>query len=301
LDYPAKAERSAVKTDRVGYENLAKASPTSLEKPYVLHFSHGGWFQGICLGMGHKNVELRIRQFEWARDSSRSLSIARSLVSGKIKNCRTMLRRDDPDVQSKVLESLEKLDDEAKNAPSIESLLGIEGAAAETYFANFGSLLKTTQEFSFQNRNKRPPRDPVNTVLSYLYGILTKELFVTLLAVGFDPYMGFYHQPRYGRPALALDMMEEFRPIIADSTAVTLFNNEELTAKDFVRTGIAISLASQAKKTVVAGYERRMQTEISHPLFGYTVSYRRILEVQARLLARVLSEELKGYPAFITR
>jgi CRISP-associated protein Cas1 len=287
------------------YGGVEITTPTTVELMQrnvpVLHFTHGGWFQGICLGMSHKNVELRIRQFEWARDSCRSLSIARSLVSGKIKNCRTMLRRDDPDVQSKVLESLEKLDDEAKNAPSIESLLGIEGAAAETYFANFGSLLKTTQEFSFQNRNKRPPRDPVNTVLSYLYGILTKELFVTLLAVGFDPYLGFYHQPRYGRPALALDMMEEFRPIIADSTAMTLFNNEELTAKDFIRTGIGISLAPQAKKTVVAGYERRMQTEISHPFFGYTVSYRRILEVQARLLARVLSGELKEYPAFITR
>jgi CRISPR-associated protein Cas1 len=267
----------------------------------VLHFTHGGWFQGICLGMSHKNVELRIKQFEWARDSERSLSIARSLVSGKIKYCRTLLRRNDSEAPPEVLESLERLAIEAENASSMQNLLGIEGAAAEAYFARFGSMLKSSQGFSFQNRNKRPPRDPVNALLSYLYGILVKELFVTLLAVGFDPYLGFYHQPRYGRPALALDMMEEFRPIIADSTAVMLFNNEELTGGDFMRTGIGISLASEAKRKVVGGIERRMQTEISHPLFGYKVSYRRILEVQARLLARVLSQELKEYPAFVTR
>ena len=141
----------------------------------------------------------------------------------------------------------------------------------------------------------------MNTVLSYLYGILAKELFSTVLAAGFDPYLGFYHQPRYGRPALALDMMEEFRPIIADSTALTLFNKEELNENDFIKTGIGISLTPEAKRKVVAGYERRMQTEVIHPIFGYKVSNRRILEVQSRLLARVLSGEIKEYPAFTAR
>lgn len=267
----------------------------------VLHFSHGGWFQGICLGMSHKNVELRIKQFDWARDEEKSLSIARCIVSGKIRNCRTLLRRNDPAVPPEALESLERLAKEADIASRLQSLLGFEGAAAEIYFGRLGSMLKNSQGFSFENRNKRPPKDPVNTVLSYLYGILTKELFVTVLAAGFDPYLGFYHQPRYGRPALALDMMEEFRPIIADSTAVMLFNNEELVEKDFIRTGIGISLTPEAKRKVVGGYERRMQIEISHPIFGYAVSYRRILEVQARLLTRVLSGELKEYPAFVTR
>jgi len=179
--------------------------------------------------------------------------------------------------------------------------LGIEGAAAEAYFSCLDGMLKNTQVFSFQNRNRRPPKDPVNAVLSYLYGILAKDLFSTLLAVGFDPYLGFYHQPRYGRPALALDMMEEFRSLIADSTAITLFNKEELTEKDFIKTGIGISLKPEAKKKVVGGYERRIQTEITHPIFGYKVSYCRVLEVQARLLSRVLSGELKAYPAFVTR
>lgn len=191
---------------------------------------------------------------------------------------------------------------DAEDASSSESLLGIEGAAAEAYFSRFDHLLKTgANGFSFENRNKRPPKDPVNAVLSYLYGILVKDLFVTLLAVGFDPYLGFYHRPRYGRPALALDMMEEFRPLIADSTAVTLFNNGELSKKDFIRTGLGISLTPDGKKKVVGGYERRMETEITHPLFGYTVNYRRVLEVQARLLAKIISGEIKEYPAFCTR
>jgi len=195
-----------------------------------------------------------------------------------------------------------KLGRDAEGAGNAESLLGIEGAAAEAYFSRFSHLLKEEEGgFTFENRNKRPPRDPVNTVLSYLYGILVKDLFVTLLSVGFDPYLGFYHRPRYGRPALALDMMEEFRPLIADSTAITLFNNAELSKRDFIRTGLGISLAAEGKKKVVGGYERRMQTEITHPIFGYTVSYRRILDVQARLLARVLSGEIKEYPAFCTR
>ena len=141
----------------------------------------------------------------------------------------------------------------------------------------------------------------MNAVLSYLYGVLTKELKVTALAAGFDPYLGFYHRPRYGRPALALDMMEEFRPTISDAAMLSLFNKGELTAKDFIRTGIGVSMVPEAKKKIIAAYELRMKTEINHPVFGYKVSYRRVLELQARLLARVLSGEIKHYPAFILR
>ena len=267
----------------------------------VLHFTRGGWFQGMSLGHTHKNVELRMKQFEWAADRKRSLSIARSIVSGKIKNCRTQLRRNDPEPSAAVQESLEKLSRDAKKASGAEKLLGIEGAAADLYFGRLDHLLKGDEEFSFQSRNRRPPKDPVNAVLSYLYAVLAKEMFVTLLAVGFDPYLGFYHRPRYGRPALALDMMEEFRPVIADSTAITLFNKRELGDKDFIRTGLGISLTSKAKKTVIGGYERQMEVEITHPIFGYAVSYRRIFEVQARLLSRVLFGEIKEYPAFSRR
>lgn len=267
----------------------------------VLYFTRGGWFRGMSSGHSHKNVELRMKQFSWAFDRRRSLSIARSFVFGKIKNCRTQIRRNDPESPEDALNRLDRLSKDAKKASSIEKLLGIEGSAAEVYFGRLNHLLKGDQGFSFQNRNRRPPKDPVNAVLSYLYAVLAKDIFVSLLAVGFDPYLGFYHQPRYGRPALALDMMEEFRPIIADSTTVMLFNNEELDQKDFIKTGLGVTLKHQAKRKVIGAYERRMQTEIAHPIFGYKISYRRVLEVQARLLSRVLFGELKEYPAFVTR
>ena len=268
----------------------------------VLHFTHAGWFEGICLGHISKNIDLRIRQFERARDRERSLSIARRMISGKIRNCRILLRRNDEQIPALVLERLAEYACQAERASSFETLLGVEGAAAELYFCRLGCLLKADDDrLSFQGRNRRPPRDPVNATLSYLYGILVKECFVTLLAVGFDPYLGFYHQPRYGRPALALDLMEEFRPLIADSTMVSLFNNKELDIKDFVITEEGVMIGRSAKRKVVAGYERRMDTKITHPLFGYKISYRRVLEVQSRLLTRVLSGEIEEYPAFCTR
>jgi len=268
----------------------------------VLHFTHGGWFEGICLGHTSKNIDLRIRQFDWARDRNRSLSLARGMISGKIRNCRVLLRRNDHQIPGEVLERLAEYAGQAGGAESFEGLLGIEGVAAQLYFSRLGSLLKTDDlELSFKGRNRRPPRDPVNAVLSYLYGILAKECFVTLLAVGFEPYLGFYHQPRYGRPALALDLMEEFRPLVADSVVVSLFNNRELEVKDFVITDEGVMIGSSAKRKVVAGYERRMDTKITHPLFGYKISYRRVLEVQSRLLARVISGEIERYPAFCTR
>jgi CRISP-associated protein Cas1 len=268
----------------------------------VVHFTHGGWFQGICLGTTHKNVELRIRQFQCSMDPKRSIFLARKAVAGKIKNCRTLLRRNDPERSSSSLDLMAKLVAEAEAATNSQSLLGIEGAAAECYFSRFANMLKEGgKEFSFTDRNRRPPKDPVNAVLSYIYGILVKDLFVTLLAVGFDPYLGFYHRPRYGRPALALDMMEEFRPLIADSVAINLFNNEEISKNDFIKTRGGVSLTSNGKKAVVTGYERRMEAEIVHPVFGYKVSYKRVLEVQARLLARAISGEIGQYPPFTTR
>lgn len=286
-----------------GVEITTPALTALLQKGVpVCHFTHGGWFYGISQGNTHKNVELRIKQFDLARSKSRSLDLAKKFVSGKIKNCRTLIRRNDADVSKEVLATLGSLVKEVDSAKRAENLLGIEGAAAQIYFSRFDSLLKVqAEDFEFNNRNKRPPKDPVNAVLSYLYGILVKDLFVTLLGVGFDPYLGFYHRPKYGRPALALDMMEEFRPLIADSTTITLFNNGEISQKDFLNRGFGVSLTPKGKKTVVSGYERRMNSEVTHPLFGYKVSYRRVLEVQARLLSRLISGEIKEYPPFYTR
>lgn len=150
-----------------------------------------------------------------------------------------------------------------------------------------------TFRFEFSGRNRRPPTDPVNALLSYAYSLLTRTWSVTLTAVGFDPYRGFYHQPRYGRPALALDMMEPFRPLIADSAVLTAINNGEVRPTDFLKAGSAINLTPDGRKRFIAVYERRLSQEITHPLFGYRISYRRLLELQGRLLGRFL---LGRYP-----
>ena len=151
------------------------------------------------------------------------------------------------------------------------------------------------------DRNRRPPRDPVNAVLSFVYSLLVKELTIVLQAVGFDPMLGFFHRPRYGRPSLALDVAEEYRPLIADSTALMAFNNGELDHTSFLERAGAVTLTEAGRKSVIAAFERRLEQEVTHPIFGYRVSYRRILEVQARLLARTITGELPEYIPFFTR
>jgi CRISP-associated protein Cas1 len=276
----------------------------------VCYFTYGGWFQGITTGMGHKNVELRCRQFLAAMAPAASLPIARQIVFGKIKNCRTMLRRNHRDPPSAVVAELDRLAAKAYAAPSMETLLGIEGAAGRSYFSEFQGMLKPRLEpgqrldltaFDFRGRNRRPPRDPVNAVLSFLYAMLIKQAMVTALAVGFDPYLGFYHQPKYGKPALALDLAEEFRPILADSVCIALINNGEIGTEHLIGRGGAVALTQFGRRRVIEAYERRMDTLITHPLFGYAVSYRRLMEMQARLLSRYLLGELPSYPAFRTR
>lgn len=268
----------------------------------VLHFSQGGWFHGICIGMSERGIELRRRQYEWAADASRSLSIARPMIAGKIRNCRAVLRRCESLSPPDILESLYSLSTDASNASSLESLRGIEGSAAKIYFSALGQMIKSDEaDLAFPGRSKRPPLDPANAVLSYLYGILARDTHVALLATGFDPYMGLYHQPRFGRPSLALDLMEEFRPAIADQVALNLINNKELKGEDFMRTGFGVSISPQAKRKIIEGHERRIETEVEHPVNGNKVSYRRIFDFQARLLAKVISGEIAEYTAFCRR
>jgi len=155
--------------------------------------------------------------------------------------------------------------------------------------------------FDFRHRNRRPPRDAVNALLSLAYSVLAKDLTIVCHAVGFDPYLGFYHQPRFGRAALALDLMEPFRPLIADSAVLSAINTRMVTPRDFVRTGEAVALKPDGRKAFFRAYEQRMDTLVTHPIFGYRVNYRRVLEIQARLLDRVLRGELGAYPVFTTR
>lgn len=267
----------------------------------ICYFSTGGYFKSITHGLSHKNVELRVLQYHHSIDKTRSLPLARQFIYGKIMNCRTQLRRNLRENTEQILARMSTLANAALTAESDESLLGIEGTAARLYFEKFSSLVRSHDSFKFEERNRRPPRDPVNALLSYLYSLLTKEFTVTLFAVGFDPMLGFLHKIRYARPALALDIAEEFRPIVADSVAMTLINTGEIRQTDFIQRAGACTLTDSGKKIVLHAYERRLDTLITHPIFKYKLSYRRIFEVQCRLLARTLLGEIEKYPNFLTR
>jgi CRISPR-associated protein Cas1 len=275
----------------------------------VTIFTTGGWFCGMAHGMTHKNVELRIAQFKACADKERRAHAAAAVVYSKIRNCRTILMRNHSDLPQAVSTALMRLSMQARHTTDIETLLGIEGAAGHAYFSQFNGMLKGKRQgesdaewrFDFNGRNRRPPLDPVNALLSYGYSLLTKDITVTLMAAGLDPFLGFYHAPRYGRPALALDLMEEFRPIIADSVAITVINNAVLTPEDFVRRGPSVALKDDARKKFIEAYERRMETLVTHPVFDYRISYRRVLDVQARLLGRWVLGEIPAYQPFRTR
>ena len=209
---------------------------------------------------------------------------------------------------------MKRLAQRAEGAASLEELLGLEGAAARIYFGRFAGMIKRETEageteagetealgFDFRSRNRRPPRDGVNALLSLGYSLLAKDLTVACYAVGFDPMIGFYHQPRHGRPALALDLMEPLRPLIADSAVLSAVNTRMVSEKDLVQAGRAVSLTPAGRKAFFRAYELRMDTLVTHPLFDYRVSYRRLLEIQARLLAKRLEGDLDDYPVFVTR
>ncbi|MBL9145339.1 MAG: CRISPR-associated endonuclease Cas1 [Verrucomicrobiaceae bacterium] len=287
----------------------------------LAYFSMGGWFYGLTRGHGLKNVFTRIEQFRAADDEARCLALARRMVQGKIKNQRTMLMRLHVDAPAAVVQQLKEQVSRVMSAGSLGELLGMEGAAAAVYFQHFAGMIKVCADddeipglespasvkakneftFDFTKRTRRPPTDPVNALLSLAYSLLAKDCTIAALAVGFDPYIGFYHQPRFGRPALALDLMEEFRPLIAESAVLTAINNRMITPGHFVRVGDAINLTPAGRKVFFQAYEQRMNALITHPVFDYKVSYRRVLELQARLLASHLTGEIPDYVPMVTR
>lgn len=275
----------------------------------VCYFSQGGWFYGITTGLSTKNIFLRQSQFRLAAEPWFCVKLARKLVARKIRNQRTMLLRNHLEPPELSLRQMKEMAIRAETAASLEELLGIEGNAARLYFGAFEGMLKARDDglspegfrLDFEGRNRRPPRDPVNALLSLGYSMLAKDLTIACYAVGFDPMMGYYHQRRFGRPALALDLMEPFRPLIVDSAVTSAINTGMVTASDFLRSGDAVSLTPNGKKGFYHAYELRMDALVTHPVFEYRVSYRRLLEVQARLLARVLEGEIGDYPVFVTR
>ncbi len=305
----------------IGISTAAVQSLCEADIP-VTYFSMGGWFYGFTRGHSLKNVFTRVEQFRLARDPVVCLALARSLVRGKILNQRTMLMRNHLEPPAPILAKLKNSAETVLSATLLDELLGMEGAAASFYFGQFSGMIKVEDEladpnvstaasrartpqlrfnFDFTSRKRRPPTDPVNALLSLGYSLLAKDCTIAAHTVGLDPYIGFYHQPRFGRPALALDIMEEFRPLIAESAVLTAINNRMITEKDFVRAGKAVNLTAAGRKQFFVAYEQRMSHLITHPIFEYKVTYRRALELQFRILARYLTGEIEQYVPFMTR
>ena len=291
----------------------ALAALMEREIPVTFH-SHGGWFRGMTQGVGHRNVEVRTAQYRASFVKGACQRFARDLVAAKIVNQRTILRRNwrgTKEERKPVMDQLAMVRRSATRASSLTALLEFEGEAAAIYFRAFAELLAPPAakrggsggigQFRFEARNRRPPTDPVNAMLSLTYAMLTRHLSVALASVGLDPFRGLFHAPRHGRPALALDMMEPFRPVIGDSVVLAAVNTGEVSAADFVTGAKGTALSPAGRRRFVAAFERRLSQETTHPLFGYRLSMRRLLVLQARLLSRHLLGELPSCPHYLPR
>lgn len=270
--------------------------------------SGGFWFLGSTGGQGPKSARVRTAQYRAADSSDRRLVFARGLLAAKVRNQRTMLRRGwrgDEDAKATALTALGRLIKRIEAETDTDRMRGYEGDAAATYFRAIPSLftksVSSLPEFDFERRNRRPPADPVNACLSFGYALLTSTWTAALTTVGLDPWKGLWHAERPGRPSLSLDMIEPYRPILADSAVLTALNNGELNPRDFVFSGGGCNLSDDGRRTLIAVYERRLDQETTHPVFGYSVSMRRLLQVQARLLARWLLDEIPSYPHYVPR
>jgi len=279
----------------------AQASVGFLERGIdVAYFSPAGRFLGLLRGLPESGVDARLGQYRLFGEPGMRLRLAREIIRAKIHNQRVLLMRNGS-APEEVIKKLARLRDSTASAAGMQELLGIEGSAASLYFGSFNTMLRESWPFDFEKRNRRPPRDPVNALLSMGYSMMSKELAGVCHAVGLDPFLGFFHQPRYGRAALALDLMEEFRPLVADSVTISLINRGEVRESDFISSASGVFLNEQGRRAFWENYFRRMDAEVSHPVFDYKMSYRRMFEVQARQLWRFVRGEADAYTGFTTR
>lgn len=270
----------------------------------IVHLSAGHWFYGITHGITLRNAFDRAAQFRAASDPGRVLAFARAIIAAKGANQRTLLNRNAQPKPEGTIERMAMFLRKLEHAGGVDEVLGLEGNLASLYFGSFSALLRPRDfdaEWAFEERNRRPPRDPVNALLSFGYALLAKECTVALLAEGLDPWWGLYHQPRHGRPALALDLMEEFRPLVVDSAVITAVNTGMVTARDFVRSGAACVLTASGRKAFIRAYEARLDQLVTHPLFDYRCSWRQVIRLQARLFSRWLRGDVPMYAGMTTR
>ena len=312
-----------IKIDRVvvqGDSTLTSPAVAALmeRRAEVTFLNRYGRFQGHLAPAFSKNGQLRLAQTAAYHELVRRHHLAQAFVLGKIANMRTMLlranRKRNNDAIAKAAAALQQtiqqtnqlspdtapLDPSRPQANSAYGRLqGLEGSATAHYFNCFRHILN--EPAWFNGRTRRPPRDPVNALLSYGYTILLNQVLSAVCTVGLDPYVGYLHRSQYGKPALALDLMEEFRPLVVDSVVISLINNGSLRVQNFVEEFGTYRLTDGGRRTFLTRLEARFDESITHPTFGYKASYRRCLELQVRLLAKTLMNEIPTYSSFTVR
>lgn len=275
----------------------------------VSFLSEHGRFWARVTGPAHGNVLLRREQYRRADDEGRSAEIAQVIVLAKVANCRTVLLRalrDRPDspgaaALQRTTDSLQRLLDDLAQPLALEVVRGKEGEAAQHYFGVFDHLITAQKDgFFFRERSRRPPLDNLNALLSFLYTLLVHDVESALETVGLDPQVGFLHRDRPGRPSLALDLMEELRPVLADRLALSLVNRQQVKAEGFrtTETG-AVVMDDATRKEVLVAYQKRKQEELQHPFLNEAVALGLLPYVQAQLLSRFLRGDCDGYPPFL--
>lgn len=287
--------------------------------PYLLHalmeggsscayFSANGRFLGRAEGLGGRSLEVRRAQFRIAEQPGASREIVRSVIAAKVANSRTYLQHasrdsdvpEDSAVLGEAAEHMSRLLHSVRSRETVEELRGLEGAAARDYFGAFASVIKVDRDvFGMIGRSRRPPRDPINAMLSFGYSLLMRDCAGACAAVGLEPALGFLHEPRPGRLGLALDLMEELRTPVVDRLVVRLVNRRQVSPDSFVQEGgPAVRLKDDARKLFLAEYQKAKQGSLRHEYLDQQITWQQLPHIQARLLARVLRGDLETYPAF---
>jgi len=310
-------------------ESICVFGPSTISPPALdLCWEHGvavnylsehGYLQARMTGVADTSVTLRRAQFRAADDAAKCAAIARQIIAGKLQNSRISLLRaaretDSADERARLTEATDALArqiqelgrwtaDDLRETGALDALRGTEGMGSATYFGVFTLLLKQQREdFTFANRSRRPPRDRINCLLSFLYALVRHDCIAALTSIGLDPFVGFLHADRPNRPALALDLMEEFRPWLADRLAVTLVNRQQVGQEHFrVREGGAVEFTDTGRKAVITAYQQRKQEKLMHPLLEQEFHIAQFPFVQARVLARCLRGDIVDYVPLVPK
>lgn len=268
----------------------------------VFYFTSGGWFQAMTYAPITKNINQRIKQFEKFSDELFCLKVTQKLVIAKISNQRTLLRRNKKMDINNELMALKKYINSIEKCTDRDSVRGYEGISAKLYWETYPKILGTDNgNWKMQGRNRRPPKDAINAMLSYGYSLLLRDCISAISQTGMDYLLGVYHIVQPGRPAFALDIMEPYRPIIVDSLVLRLINEKIVKNDDFINIKAGIFMKPTAKKKLIYMYEKRMDEMITHPTFGYRLSYRRMIALEAKLLGKFIVGEIDEYSPLVTR